>query len=90
MEFNAAASVRKPRYERAREPHIFRAAEVERIRGKVGLRDRTLVGMLAYSGPRPDEVVFRLAWGDIGERTIRYRYTKRRRVRFTPLLAPLA
>ena len=65
VEFNAAASVRKPRYERAREPHIFLPAEVERIRRQLASpRDRTLVAVLAYSGPRPQEVVFRLAWDD--------------------------
>jgi integrase len=91
VEFNAAAPVRKPRYERARQPHIFLPAEVEEIRGKLTKdRDRTLVAVLAYSGPRPEEVVFRLAWEDIGERAIRYRDTKRHRVRFTPLLQPLA
>ncbi len=91
VEFNAAASVRKPRYDRAREPHIFLPAEVERIRRMLAsLRDRTLVSVLAYSGPRPEEVVCRLAWEDIGERAIRYRDAKRHRVRFTPLLAPLA
>lgn len=91
VEFNAAASVRKPRYERAREPHIFLPAEVESIRAKLGLRDATLVSALAYSGPRPEEIVFRLAWDDVGERTIRYKGTKKGgKVRFTPLLAPLA
>ncbi len=90
VEYNAAAGVAKPRYERAREPHIFLPADVERIRGKLGLRDRTLVSVLAYSGPRPEEVACRLAWGDIGEQAIRYVDTKRHRVRFTPLLAPLA
>jgi integrase len=93
VEYNAAASVRKPRYERAREPQIFLPPDVEKIRAKLGLRDRTLVSMLAYSGPRPEEVVCRLAWDDVGERTIRYRDQKRRgqqhRFRFTPLLAPL-
>ena len=75
-----AASVRKPRYERRREPHIFLPAEVEQIRAKLDkLRDRTLVSVLAYSGPRPEEVVFRLAWEDIGERAIRYRDEKRHR-----------
>jgi hypothetical protein len=34
VEFNPAGSVRKPRYGRAREPHIFLPAEVERIRGQ--------------------------------------------------------
>ncbi len=51
VEYNAAASVTKPRYERAREPHIFLPADVEAIRVKLGdLRDRTLVSTLAYSG----------------------------------------
>lgn len=91
VEFNAAAGVRKPRYVRAREPHIFLPAAVELIRSNaVSLRDRTLVSVLAYSGPRPEELVCRLAWNDIGDRTIRYQDTKRHRVRFTPLLAPLA
>ena len=91
VEFNVAASVRKPRYERERDPHIFLPEQVEEIRGKLtSLRDRTLVSLLAYSGPRPEEVVCRLAWEDIGERAIRYRDTKRHRIRFTPLLTPLA
>ena len=90
IEFNAAAAVRKPRYTRAREPHIFLPAEVEQIRAQMHARDRTLVSVLAYSGPRPEEVVCRLAWGDVGEQSVRYVDTKRRRVRFSPLLAPLA
>ena len=91
VDFNAASAVRKPRYERAREPHIFLPAEVEDIRETLkSLRDRTLVSVLAYSGPRPEEVVCRQKWEDIGERAIRYRDTKRHRVRFTPLLAPVA
>ena len=90
VEYNAAAAIRKPRYERAREPHIFLPVDVEKIRERLGPRDRTLVSVLAYSGPRPEEVVCRLQWDDVGERAIRYRDQKRHRVRFTPLLAPLA
>jgi integrase len=91
VEFNAAAPVRKPRYERAREPHIFLPAEVEEICLKLtSPRDATLVSVLAYSGPRPEEVVCRLPWADIGERAIRYRDTKRHRVRFTAILSPIA
>jgi integrase len=90
IEYNAAAAVKKPRYEREREPRIFQPADVEAIRAKLNLRDRTLVSVLAYSGPRPEEVVCRLTWNDIGEHAIRYVDTKRNRVRFTPLLAPLA
>lgn len=90
VEYNAAAAVRKPRYERLREPHIFLPRDVEAIRASLDDRDRTLVSVLAYSGPRPEEVVSRLTWGDIGPQAIRYVDTKRHRVRFTPLLAPLA
>jgi integrase len=90
VEFNAAVGVRKPRYQRTREPHIFLPSEVEQIRCKVGLRDRTIISVLAYAGPRPEEVVFRLSWKDIGERAIRFNDQKRHRVRSTPLLAPLA
>jgi len=90
VEYNAAAAVAKPRYERAREPHIFLPAEVEKVRAKLNdLRDRTLVSVLAYSGPRPEEVVCRLSWGDVGEQAIRYQDTKRHRTRHTPLLRPL-
>jgi integrase len=90
VEFNAAATVRKPSYKRARAPHIFLPPAVESIRGRLGLRDRTLVSVLAYSGPRPEEVVCRLAWADVGERTIHYVDAKRGRERHTPLLKPLA
>jgi len=90
VEYNAAAGVTKPRYERAREPQIFVPAEVEAIRAHLDLRDRTLVSVLAYSGPRPEEVVCRLAWSDVGEQALRYQDTKRHRTRHTPLLKPLA
>jgi len=90
VEYNAAAAVPKPRYERAREPHIFSPANVEAMRVKLDPRDAILVSLLAYSGPRPEEVVRRLAWRDVGERAIRYVDTKRHRVRYTPLLDPLA
>jgi integrase len=46
--------------------------------------------VLAYAAPRPEEVVFRLAWRDVGQRAIRFTDTKRHKVRFTPLLKPLA
>ena len=41
-------------------------------------------------GPGPKRSSAGLQWEDIGERAIRYRDTKRHRIRFTPLLAPLA
>jgi hypothetical protein len=40
-------------------------------RAKLDLRDRTLVSVFAYSGPRPEEIVCRLSWNDIGNQTIR-------------------
>jgi hypothetical protein len=45
--------------------------DVEAIRSALCFRDRTLVSVLAYSGPRPEEVVRRLRWADISERAIR-------------------
>ncbi|MGO9976067.1 MAG: hypothetical protein ACLP01_25345 [Solirubrobacteraceae bacterium] len=68
VEYNAAAFVTKPRYERAREPHTFLPADVEQIRATLQLRDGTLVSTLAYSGPRPEEVVCRLAWATSASR----------------------
>jgi hypothetical protein len=71
---------------RSRSLHQARAAlpaEVEGIRAQLDLRDRTLVSVLAYSGPRPEEVVCRLAWSDVGEHAIRYQDTKRHRIRHT-------
>jgi integrase len=60
------------------------------MRTKLRQRDATLVSVLAYAGPRPEEVVCRLTWGDIGEQAIRFVDTKRHNVRYTPLIAPLA
>ena len=90
VEYNAAAAVGSHGMTATREPYIFMPAEVEQMRAKVTLRDATLISVLAYSGPRPEEAVRRLAWGDIGEQAIRYIDTKRHHVRYTPLLAPLA
>jgi Phage integrase, N-terminal SAM-like domain len=63
VEYNAAAAVSKPLYTRTREPHVFTPSQVEAIREKLNLRDRTLVSVLAYSGPRPEEVVRRSLLG---------------------------
>jgi integrase len=90
VEYNAVAAVPKPRYVRAREPHIFLPVDIERLRAQLAARDATLVSVLAYSGARPEEVVRRLRWQDVGERAIRYDDTKRHRIRYTPILTPLA
>jgi hypothetical protein len=55
VEYNAAAAVPKPRYERARELHIFMPADVEQIRRKLDTRDAMHVSLLAYSRPRPEK-----------------------------------
>ena len=91
VEYNAAAGVTKPRYERAREPHIFLPAEVEAIRAQLEparphprLRPRVLRAP-ARGGRLPPRL----------ERRRRARDplpvdTKRHRTRHTPLLKPLA
>lgn len=89
IDFNPVTAVRKPRYDREREPHIFGPIDIEQLRARLELRDATLVSVLAYSGPRPEEAL-RLTWTDVGERSLHYRDTKRHRDRSTPLLAPLA
>jgi integrase len=93
IEYNAGRAVPKPTYERERQPHIFLPPDVEEIRSKLDdLRDRTLVSVLAYAGPRPEEAL-RLSWEDVGHEAIKFMDTKRggrHRDRWTPLLQPLA
>jgi integrase len=91
IEFNAAAPVKKPRYEREREPVIFLPADVELVRAKFSNspRDRALVSVLAYSGPRPEEAL-RLRWRDVGDEAIHFDGRKTRKPRWTPLLPHLA
>jgi integrase len=89
LEYNPMASVRKPTYERAREPHIFLPADVEAIRAGLNPLGAMLVSLLAYSGARPEEAL-RLLWGGVGPEALRFDGQKTRRPRWTPLLAPLA
>ena len=90
IDTNPAAQVRKPKDVRQRTPHIFAPLDVERIRGHLDIPSATLVSVLAYAGPRPEEAL-RLRVRDIGEQTIRFDGRKTGgRERFTPLLAPLA
>lgn len=86
---NPVALVAKAPYEREREPLIFLPADVERIRAGLELRDRTLVALLAYAGPRPEEAL-RVRWQDVGSQAVRFDGRKTRRDRWTPLLASLA
>jgi integrase len=89
VEFNAAAAVRKPRYERKREPYIFPPAEVEQIRARLSPLGAALVSLLAYGGPRPEEAL-RLRWREVGTEAIQFDGNKTHRPRWTPLLAALA
>ncbi len=90
VEYNAAGGVTKPRYERAREPHIFLPPEVEQIRAKLDL------GIAPWFRCSPTRAPGRrrsfAAWRgtDVGDQAIRYIDTKRHRTRHTPLLKPLA
>jgi integrase len=90
IDFNPAAAVRKPAETRARDPHIFLPVDVEQLRGQLDrIRDRTLVSVLAYAGPRPEEAL-RLRVRDVGSEALHFLDTKRHRERWTPLLRHLA
>jgi integrase len=89
LELNPATVVRKPRYDREREPVIFLPADVERIRAQLPAIGAVLVSVLAYAGPRPEEAL-RLRWRDVGAEALHFDGSKTRRPRWTPLLAPLA
>lgn len=89
---NPVKAVRKPSSPRDAVVRPLAPAEVEAIRAELDIGDATLVSVLAYSGPRPGEVVsVPLKWPDIGERTLIYRQPKTRRPpRPVKLVAPLA
>jgi len=90
VERNPVASVKKPAQKRKREPEIIAPITVEKIREKLGLRDATLVSLLAYGGLRPESEAITLTWEQIGEQTIRIDATKTHKTRYVRLLAPLA
>ena len=61
VEYNAAAAVKQaPLRARTRAAHLPSRRRRGDPRQARELRDRTLVSVLAYSGPRPEEVVCRL------------------------------
>jgi len=61
--------VERPRTARTRKIEPLSPAQVESIRARMNLRDRTLVSVLAYAGLRPGEALA-LTWEDVGN-TIR-------------------
>lgn len=89
VDHNTARAVTSPRYDREREPVIFLPPAVEEIRARLEPAGATLVSLLGYSGPRPEEAL-RLRVRDVGEEAVYYDGRKTRQDRHTPLLAPLA
>jgi integrase len=69
LDANAATLVRKVDEEPGEPVRPMPPTEVEKIRIRLDLRDRTLVSLLAYAGLRPQEA-YALRWQEIGENTI--------------------
>ena len=65
---NSVKAVRKPR-QRSRRVRPLAPITVETIRTKLGLRDATLVSVLAYAGLRPGEALG-LQWQNVRDRTL--------------------
>ena len=92
IDANPVRAVRKPALNRDRVARALSPAEVEAIRTELRLRDAAIVSCLAYSGPRPGELLrFPLCWEDLGERTLLYRQPKTKKPpRPVRLVGPLA
>jgi len=95
---NPMRRVKKARLPRREEVQALSPATVEAMRAALGLRDATMLSVLAYAGLRPGEALG-LRRGDIRERTILVQRsvslgeeadTKTRQHRTVRLLAPLA
>ena len=67
--YNPQRVVRKARVPKSAEVRPLAPATVERLRAACGLRDATIVSVLAYAGLRPGELRV-LRWQDVGERTL--------------------
>ena len=87
---NPVAVVRKPSQRRKREPIMVPPTTVELIRALLGLRDATLVSVLAYAGLRPESEAITLSWAQVGRRTLAVDASKTGRQSHVRLLAPLA
>ena len=95
---NPVRRVKKARLPRREEVQALSPASIEMMRAALGVRDATLLSVLAYAGLRPGEALG-LRWGDVRERTILIQRsislgeeadTKTRQHRTVRLLAPLA
>lgn len=89
VDSNPVLLVDKPRQRPAGRPSPLPPLTVERLRGRVGQRDATLISVLAYAGLRPAEAIH-LRWEDLAERSIDVEDRKRERRRSVRLLSPLA
>jgi integrase len=96
IQSNPVSAIRKPRHERKPVRPLV-PKSIEKLRGELGLRDATLVSILAYAGLRPGEALA-LRWVSIRRRTIlvgravslgKEKGTKTNATRTVRLLAPL-
>jgi len=79
---NPVKSVRKPSVVRQHVVRVLTPREVEALRSEMDHRDATIVSCLAYSGPRPGELLQApLTWPDVLERSLLYRQPKTQRHR---------
>lgn len=89
IETNPVLAVDKPKQNSRHRIQPLPPLVVEQIRALLKPRDATLVSMLAYAGPRPEEAL-RSRWRDMGERTLHIYAEKTDRPRVVDLLSPLA
>lgn len=89
---NPVKVVRKPTVVRQRAVRPLPPVSVEAIRAELRQRDAAIVSCLAYSGPRPSELlVAPLEWAEVGRKTLLYSQGKlKRSQRHVRLTAPLA
>ena len=97
LPYNPASGVEKFPADKPR-PRVLTPDQIERIRAAMPrLRDRVLVGLMAYAGLRPEEA-YALRWGDVGNVLVvdrafthgELRTTKTNRRRTVRIIEPLA
>lgn len=86
---NPVRMVRRAQRPAKQEVRPLPPVTVEAMRAACGLRDATLISVLAYAGLRPQEALT-LRWQHVGQRTLAVYAPKTTRRRSVRLLAPLA
>jgi integrase len=89
IQFNPVRVARKAKLPASRAVRPLAPESIERMRATMGVRDATIVSVLAYAGLRPGEALD-LRWGDVLERTLVVTASKTGRRRVVRLLRPLA